>query len=57
MYYGTNGENWFDAEDPISRQWVINSVQPGQTFTLRFRADKPDFNPEDRFKLISLAED
>ena len=57
MYYGTNGENWFDAEDPISRQWVIDSVQPGQTFTLRFRADKPDFNPEDRFKLMSLAED
>lgn len=57
MYYGTNGENWFDAEDPISRKWVIDSVQPGQTFTLRFRADKPDFNPEDRFKLMSLAED
>ncbi len=57
MYYGTNGENWFDAEDPISRQWVIDSVLPGQTFTLRYRADKPDTNPEDRFKLISLAED
>lgn len=57
MYYGTNGENWFDAEDSVSRQWVIDSVKLGQTFTLRFRADKPDFNPEDRFKLISLAED
>lgn len=54
MLLGTNGENWFDAADSVSTNWVIDSVLPGQTFTLRFRADKPDFKETDIDKLIEL---
>ena len=28
MYYGTNGENWFDSEDAVTRDWVIDSGLP-----------------------------
>lgn len=56
MYYGFNGENWFDAQDEISKQLVIDSIPEGKTFTLRFRADKPDFNVFDINKLIDLHE-
>lgn len=54
MHLGFNGENWFDAQDEVSLKWVLDLIQPGQEFTLRFRADKPDFNPAHINKLIEL---
>lgn len=54
MLLGTNGENWFDAADSVSNNWVIDSVLPGQTYTLRFRADKPDFKETDIEQLVDL---
>jgi len=54
MLTGTNGENWFNAQDTISRDWVINAIPIGEAFTLRFRADKSDFNVADISSLISL---
>lgn len=54
MYNGFNGENWFDAMDSISAQWVLDAIPDGESFTLRFRADKDDFNPEDVDSLIDF---
>lgn len=54
MYYGFNGENWFDAADDTSNQWVIDAVDNETPFTLRFRLDKPDSNPADVEALIAL---
>lgn len=54
MYYGFNGENWFDAADDASNQWVIDATPESIAFTLRFRADKEDFNPADINALIAL---
>lgn len=54
MNLGFNGENWFDAMDDIAKQWVIDAIPEGEAFTLRFRADKPDFKSEDLNKLIEL---
>lgn len=53
---GFNGENWFDAQDELSKQWVIDAIPEGKTFTLRFRADKPDVKAEDVYKLIDLSD-
>lgn len=54
MLYGFNGENWFDAQDNASRDWVIESIPEGESFVLRFRADKPDFKETDVDKLLQL---
>ncbi len=56
MYYGFNGENWFDAADDASNQWVIDATRNDTPFTLRFRIDKPDSNPADVDALIALSQ-
>lgn len=56
MYLGFNGENWFQAQDEVSKTWIAELINPGQSLCLRFRQDKPDSDPADIEKLIDLDE-
>lgn len=54
MNLGFNGENWFQAMDDVAKQWIIDATPINKAFTLRFRADKPDFDSGDLTKLVEL---
>lgn len=55
MNYGFNGENWFKGQNEVSKQWVIDAIPAGGSFTLRFRADKPEFEISELDKLVDLS--
>ena len=54
MNLGFNGENWFQAMDSVAEQWIIDAIPEGESFTLRFRADKPEFDEAELDKLESF---